>query len=237
MKIFACILSALGFLVMAVLYGVACWLTYGLWSIAVWVAMIAAIPLSSLLHELGHMLFGAMCKIKTKPRFTLLGASSCQLMPKTDKHIKTRVIITAYGGIVVNALIALGLISLIAANSALAWLSFIVPANIYLMILNSMPVHFSTGKTDGLVINGLIDNDDESKVMLAVLTVQAQILNGKPIEEVDESLLFDLPQIREDDQSFIALTELRYEYMNAKGETEKAELYKQRFEELKKEYA
>ncbi len=72
--------------------------------------------------------------------------------------------------------------------------------------------------------------------MLAVLTVQAQVLNGKPIKEVDESLLFSVPQIQEDDPAFISLTELRYEYFKAKGEEEQAEKFKTRFEELKKEY-
>ena len=39
------------------------------------------------------------------------------------------------------------------------------------------------------------------------------------------------------EESFIALTELRYEYFKAKGETAQAEKYKARFEELKKEYS
>ena len=69
--------------------------------------------------------------------------------------------------------------------------------------------------------------------MLAVLTVQAQVLKGKPIEEADEKLLFDLPVIREDDPAFISLTELRYEYFSAKGDAEQAEKYKSRLESLK----
>ena len=90
--------------------------------------------------------------------------------------------------------------------------------------------------TDGRILSELIRNTDEAKVMLAVLTVQALVLNGKPINEVDEALLFDLPVIMEDDPAFISLTELRYEYFSAKGEEEKAKQYKQRFEELEKEY-
>ena len=46
-------------------------------------------------------------------------------------------------------------------------------------------------------------DEDTSKVMLAVLKVQAQILAGKPISEIDKSLLFDVPQICEDELSFI----------------------------------
>lgn len=230
------IFSILAFVVLVGLYGTACWFDFGLWAIAVWVAMIAAIPLSSLLHELGHMLFGAISGIKTKPHFSLFGSSSCALMPKKDDKIKNRVIFTAYGGIAVNLLIAVVCMLLIYFKIAPVWLSFLIPANMYLCMLNIMPAHFTSGKTDGLVISEILNDKDEAKVLLAVLTVQAQILGGKPIEEVDESLLFELPQIREDDQSFIALTELRYEYMKAKGNEEEAQKYKQRFEQLKEDY-
>ena len=113
---------------------------------------------------------------------------------------------------------------------------FLVPSNVYLLILNIIPAWFNSGKTDGLVCNDLLNNTDTAKVTLAVLTVQARVLNGKSIEEASENLLSDLPQIREDDPAFISFAELKYEYFKAKGEEEKAELWKNRFEELKKEY-
>lgn len=237
MKARICMISAIAvFVLFAGLYAVTCWFMLGLWAIAVWVAMIAAIPLSSLLHELGHMLFGAISGIKTKPHFNLFGSSSCALMPKKENKIKNRAIVTAFGGIAVNIIICAVCVGLISLGIAPVWLSFLVPANMYLLILNAFPVHYSSGKTDMLVIDEIVKNSDEGKVLLAVLTVQAQLLNGKPMEEVDEKLLFDLPQIREDDQSFIALTELRYEYMKAKGNEEEAQKYRQRFEQLKEEY-
>lgn len=102
--------------------------------------------------------------------------------------------------------------------------------------MNAMPVQFDSGRTDGLVGWELFNNSDSAKVMIAVLTVQAQVLNGKPFEEVDEKLLFEVPQIQEDDINFIALTELRHEYFKAKGDESQAEKYRLRFEELKKEY-
>ena len=117
-----------------------------------------------------------------------------------------------------------------------ACILFLVPSNVYLLILNIIPAWFNSGKTDGLVCNDLLNNTDTAKVTLAVLTVQARVLNGKSIEEASENLLSDLPQIREDDPAFISFAELRYEYFKAKGEEEKAELWKNRFEELKKEY-
>lgn len=230
------VISILIFALFAGLYGVACWYKLNLWAIPVWVAMIAAIPVASLLHELGHMLFGAMCGIKTKPRFSLFGSSSCALMPQKENKIKSRVLFTAYGGAVVNLLIVVACGSLIALGVVPVWLSVLIPANAYICILNYIPAHYSSGKSDGLIIVEVMNERDEGKVLLSVLTVQAQILNGKPIQEVDEKLLFDLPQIREDEQSFIALTELRYEYMKATGNEEEAQKYKERFNQLKNEY-
>ncbi len=236
MKILATVLSTVFALVFAALCGFVVWQENGLWVIAVCVAMFLALPLSSLLHELGHMLFGAICKIKAVPKFNLFGSSCCKLFPKTDKKLRLRLFFTALGGVLVNLTIPVVILAVVRYTPAPAWLTFLVPSNVYILILNVVPAWFSSGKTDGLVCNDLLNNTDTAKVLLAVLTVQAQVLNGKPIEEVDESLLFGVPQIQEDDPAFISLTELRYEYFKAKGDEERAEQYKTRFEELKKEY-
>ena len=209
MKTVAVILSVLSALVFAVLCAFAAWREYGMWVIAVGAAMIVSLPLSSLIHELGHMLFGALFKIKAVPRFRLFGSSSCKLIPKTDAGLRSRLFFTAIGGVLLNMTVAL--IVLVA-------------------------VRFLNAPTDGLVCNQLLNNTDEAKVMLAVLTVQAQVLNGKPIGDIEERLLFGVPQIREDDINFIALTELRYEYFKDKGDGEQANKYLARLEELKKEY-
>ena len=236
MKTFDYVFSSIIFVVFAGLYGAACWFDYGLWAIAVWVAMIAVIPLASLLHELGHMLFGAICGVKTKPHFSLLGSSNCELIPKKQNKLKTRITFTAMGGIIVNIFLGLITVWLIGFEVMPLCCSFLIPANAYLAALNVIPARLPAGKTDGYVVNGLINNTDEGTVMLAVLTVQAQVLNGKHIEEVDENLLFDLPVIQEDDPAFISLTELRYEYCKAKGDIEQAEKHRTRLEQLKNEY-
>ena len=204
-------------------------------SVIAFVALsVVCIPLSIIAHELGHMLFGAMVKIKAVPQFKLLGASSCTIIPKTDKNLKGRIIFTSLGGLIVNALcIALGIVAL-TVQAVPVHICALLPFSAYLFLLNAMPYGYSEGKTDGLVIFELARGGDSSKVMLNVLKVQAQVLGGKPFEEVDESLLFDLPQIAEDDINFISLTELRYEYFKANGDTEQAEKYKQRLNELKK---
>ncbi|MBD5632760.1 MAG: hypothetical protein HDP34_05970 [Clostridia bacterium] len=211
----------------------------GYWAIPVGFLMVISFPLCTILHELGHMLFGAMVKIKAVPenvKQILLewwGSSSCKIIPKTDKNLKSRIIFTTTGGLAVNfVFILLGVLAL-AVPAIPTGLCALLPASFHLFALNALPIMLDGGKTDGLVIYELAKNEDTAKVMLAVLAVQAQMLNGQP---VDEKLLFEVPQIQEDDPSFISLTELRYEYFKAKGDEQEAEKYALRLEELKKEY-
>lgn len=201
------------------------------------IGMIASFPLHSLWHELGHIVFGAIAKIKAVPEIKgskkVFGWSSCKIIPKTHKNLKGRIIFTALGGLAFNfLLIVLGVVSLFVKAVPSAISICVLPASFYLFAFNAIPFLLEDGKTDGLVINELAKNDDNAKVTIAVLTVQAQILSGKSIEEVDEKLLFDLPVIQEDDAAFISLTELRYEYFKAKGNEEQAQKYKQRLDGL-----
>ena len=213
-------------------------------AVIVGIVMVLSFPLSAILHELGHTLFGSIVKIKAVPdknflKDTLLywwDASSCKIIPKTEKNLRARIIFTAFGGVAVNLIfIVLGIVAL-CVPAVSTGLCALMPASFHLLALNILPFNFDNGKSDGEIILQLLKNEDEAKVMLAVLQVQAHILNGKPIAEIDEKLLFDLPQIREDDLSFISLCELRCEYFTAKGDSANAEKWHTRFEELKQEY-
>ena len=213
-------------------------------TVAVGIIMVLSCPLSAVFHELGHMLFGATVKIKAVPdknffKDAILNwwdASSCKIIPKTQTGLRGRVIFTALGGPVVDLIfIILGIIAL-CVHSVPTELCALLPASFHLFVLNALPFSFDDGKSDGEILLELIKNGDEAKVMLAVLQVQAQVLGGKPIAAVDEKLLFDLPQIREDDLSFISLCELRAEYFTAKGDKGNAEKWRTRFENLKNEY-
>lgn len=191
-------------------------------------------------HELGHAFFGLISGVGTKFSFksllpTIL-PSSVQLVPRRAGGLKARLIITALGGLVFNLLfIILGVLALTVPQIP-TWLSAISAYHIGLFLDNALCIEYATGKTDGLVISGLLKNTPESQVMLAVMCAQAQILGGKPVGQLDRSLLFDLPQIREDDPAFISLCELRAEYLKATGDEEGAKEQLQRFEELKSDY-
>lgn len=200
------------------------------------VTTVVFFPFAVGFHELGHALFGAMAKVLAVPNFRFFRTSCCKLLPKTDKNLKARLIVTALGGVAVNLLFALWGVLAVFVPAVPTSISFVLPASFYFFALNALPLALSNGKTDGLVVCELVRGGDESKVMLAVLAVQAQLLGGKPIGEVDENLLFGVPQIREDDESFISLTQLRGEYCKAKGEEQRAADYQARFEQLKRDY-
>ena len=213
-------------------------------AVVIGIVMVLSCPLSAVLHEWGHALFGAIVKIRAVPdkgfyRDTFLNwwdSSSVKIIPKTDENLRAGVIFTAFGGCAVNLIfIILGIIALCVPAMPIGFCA-LMPASFHLFALNALPLCYDDGKNDGAIIKELIQNGDEAKVMLAVLKVQAQVLGGKPIGNIDEKLLFGLPQIREDDISFISLCELRAQYFTAKGERENAEKWQDRFEQLKEEY-
>lgn len=210
-------------------------------TVVLWIIMFVVSELTAgVFHELGHALFGLFSglrgKISISSTFSLDRPLSVGVVPRTDKNLKGRMIVTSLGGLAVNLIfIGAGILAL-AVPQIPIWISGIAVSNISVFIDNVLPVEYKTGKTDGLVISELLRNEPSAQVMLAVLAVHAHILGGKSIETVDKSLLFDVPQIREDDASFISLVELRARYCRAVGDIENADKYQARFEQLKAEY-
>lgn len=230
-----CMLLAAGIMVM-------CWFEYqsplmlGLMG----VAAVLSLPLCSFFHELGHVLFGAISKINAKISWksllTFFKPSDVQIIPRTDKDVKGRLVATAMGGIVINLLLLIFGLLAFEIPQIPTYLAIIAPASFYLFTINVSPFETDSGKTDGLLISELLGGADSAVVTVAVLTVQARILGGQSIKDIDTALLFNLPQIREDDPAFISLCELRAEYFEALGDEEEAKKHRSRLEQLKEDY-
>jgi hypothetical protein len=92
-----------------------------------------------------------------------------------------------------------------------------LPFSFYHFCVNIVPLEYSKGKTDGLVALEIIKNEPTAQVMLAILKVQGLINDGTKLEDVDESLLIDLPQ---------------YEYYSACGNDTEAYKYFMRYKDL-----
>ncbi len=154
-----------------------------LWQFPLAVAL-AAVGLPVLLHECGHLLFGALAGMKPArfrfhPFLRDSVAGETAMYPRNGKHVKGKSIALTLGGAVVN--IALG------ATLFLLWL--LLPARpifcgalsgfvFYEGVRALLPAELSVGKTDGAVLLGLLKNRPEEEVMLRVLTAQGILYRG-----------------------------------------------------------
>ena len=174
---------------------------------AIYVLLVAAsVPFCDVLHECGHLVAG--------------------------KSMRARMLATSLGGLAVNAItFALGVAALCTSAMPSAFAA-LAPYSAYLLIVNAVPCE-GEGKNDGLVASELIRLTDSSRVMLAVLRAQGMVNGGVPLANIPQALLFDLPQLPEDDVNFIILTQLRSEYFSARGDAAEAEKYFDRFEQIK----
>lgn len=215
-----------------------CWLMYengGLWFLIGYIALCAAFfPIAVILHELGHVIFGAMSgmKVKMSRLNPFLTSASCTVMPLKSKNIKRRLIITTLGGIVLNALfLALGAAAF-ALGGKLVILTFVAPSSLYLFLINAVPLEYASGKTDMLAAAEAVKGEPSYLVLERVLTIQGMLSEGAKLEDIDEQFFYSVPQVAEDDAAFIMLVSLRADYYKAKGDEANAAKWEERLSSL-----
>lgn len=197
------------------------------------VLLFLSVLFSDFAHEGAHYLVGLCCRMGvTMPKIRLFRPSSLTVCPKGAKHMKVRMIATAAAGLFINlACVAVGAIALFIPQVP-AFLCVLAPYSFYTFAVNVAPFEYDGGKTDGLVIWELISGSDSAKVMLVVLKIQGMMQSGVKLADIPEEMLFDLPQLPEDDINFIILTQLRYEYFLERGNDSEAYKYFMRYKEL-----
>lgn len=208
-----------------------------IWVAAVAVAVYVVIQPSVLIHELGHVLVGKLCGMKfvsLKTGYLLFDwskkfrvrflwdstAGSSAFFPKSTENVRERVLATTVGGAAVNFLVGAILFVLyfvLPYHEALLIFAFFAPFNIAEGISALIPATFTAGKTDGEVLHGLLKRAPEEEVMLAVLTAQGVLYRGG-FAEIERSVLFGTPTVREDLPAYHALLLLQIEYLLAVGE-------------------
>lgn len=199
----------------------------------------------TLVHELSHLISGKINgfqfsaitiwflkwykeKNKVKFKFTIFGeeAGYTEMIPKTCENLAIRYKNMALAGPISSLVLALVGIVPLFFNFLPAWLfcgwALFLPLGIYFFLSSLLPSSSGGVRNDGGVIYGINKNDDSTKVMLNILSIQAQMFQGKTPAQVDKSLYFDLPQLPEDDINFIMLLNARYLYHLDKGEYQKA---------------
>lgn len=129
-----------------------------------------------------------------------------------------------------------GIIPFFFAGEMPLWLylsiGMFLPIGVYSFCANALPVSSCGVRNDGAIVYGLKKQDDESKVILALLSLQSEMYNGKTPCEIDKSLYFDLPQIQEDSLNFILLLNARYAYYVDGEDYENAKKVSDRLETL-----
>jgi len=196
------------------------------------------------IHELGHLIAGKRNGFKfvsitiwflkwkrvgNSVRFSFTAFKDAmgytEMVPTTIDNLDEKFIRLTRGGVVANVIsmfiFAIPLFFTI-PYAVLCLLCPLVPLSLYYALDNILPTDKNGVRNDGGVIFGIKNEDNESKVLLNVLKIQAQMVDGKTPSQVDESLYFDIPQLPEDNQYFINMLSLRYNYYIDKGDFENA---------------
>lgn len=204
-------------------------------AVAAYVIFLAAsIPVCDLIHEGGHLLVGACCKMGVKlNKYRPFAPSSVDVSPIGERAMRGRMIAVALAGIAFNAVCCV--LGAVAACFSGVFCAFcvILPYSFYLLVINGVPDDRNGAVNDGMLAHGLITCSNSSVVMLAILRVQGMVNGGIKLKDVPEEYLLSVPQLPEDDVNFIILTKLRYEYYLARGDMQSAQKYLSRYESIK----
>lgn len=207
---------------------------------------IASAILHVVVHELGHVIAGKrngfvllsvrfFCfefkKVNGKTKFcfslNLSTAGETVMVPKGTENMKKRYARLAGGGIIASTVLALIGVAGMAVVSYLplvgfAFTSMVLPITAYNLLSNALPMSEGGVMNDGAVVDGARRNTDSVIVSAKMLQLEAELYSGKSYKDVDPDLLFDLPQLPEDDFTFVVLLTNRYSYYLDKEDYENA---------------
>ena len=191
------------------------------------------LPLNVILHEFGHVLFGAMAGMKfvyvkigylifgsqngtRRVRFTFVSdtAGETGLFPKSPKHVRGRFLWATLGGALLNFIYAgvwFAMYFFVSRHPALLFFEMSAPLSLYEGLMALFPVELKTGKTDGLVAAGLLRRNPEELIATHVLAAQGYLYKGG-FSEIPEGILFESPVVRADLPAWHALLLLRMQY-------------------------
>lgn len=209
-----------------------------------------------LVHELGHLLFGLLAGMKpisfTVSLFQISGegvkfigwsktAGATEMIPRSGKGVRARMIVFALGGGIFNFIVGGALLALylcLPYHSGLLFCGLFSLFSLYEGIRALIPCELAAGKTDGGVLLGLFKKSPEEEVMLRVLEAQG-ILYRNSFAQIKRELLFDAPVVREDLPAFAALLLLRLQYLlyhkeDAQTVLDRLELLSEYFSEVER---
>lgn len=167
----------------------------------------------------GHFRFD-LCRLGEEAGYT-------ESIPTSPENMAKRYKSMSLGGIyasLITTILSIGFI-FTAGHVPIALysiLSMALPISAYFLFGTALPMQNGGFKNDGGVVWDINKNTDSSKVACAILSFQGELYQGKTPSEVEEKLLFDLPQLPEDDINFALLLNAKYSYYLDKGDIENA---------------
>lgn len=205
------------------------------------VGFVLLLPFASVvLHELGHLLFGAAAGLRFcsfSVRFLQIGrgfrvrfrgnpdfAGETVMLPKNGKRVRGKLAVFAVGGSVLNFLYGIlftVFIFTLPQSPVLVMFEMLAPISLFEGLIALYPADLTAGRTDGLILLELIRNTPYALVLQSVLSAQGQLAEGS-YSHLSRLAIFELPAIREDDRLFLSLTQLRFEYCYFHGEKAEA---------------
>lgn len=213
-----------------------------LWCVA---GLIITSFVCTLCHELGHVIsakkngfvvlsftvwFFKWTKKKKSYKFSFTnmneaGGNTETVPTSTDNLSKRLSKMTISGTLAVILPCLIGIIPLLIQDISFipfCLLSTFLPVGIYSVLTNILPMETLGYKNDGALCLALKREEDEAKVLISVLSIQAEMYNGKTPSKVDEKYYFSNPQIAEDSPYFVMLLDAQYNYYLDKEDYEKA---------------
>ncbi len=218
-------------------------------------ALLAGV-INAFVHEFGHIVAGKSNKftlisftvwffrwnkVKDKLRFSfvMMGDESgyTEMVANGTDNLEKRYKTLTLGGIFASlAMTVVSIIPLCLGDflpmEVYYLLSPFLPISAYYLLGNALPMSSEGVRNDGAVVYGLNKQDDVSMVTLSLMAMQSEILGGKTPAQVDQKYYFEVPQLPEDDLTFIMLLSARYAYYLDKGDYENAKKITERLSTL-----
>lgn len=210
------------------------------WYIAVVLGVVGVfvtVYLGIVMHETGHLVFGLIGGMKFKSisfpfvrfyaadekiKFSFTGAGSllgaCEMYPSGKASPKKAFVMESFGGLIGSFLALLLSVLCLALAPYISHYPTILfglssPVLYIILLENAFPVDQGGVRTDGGQILAILSGTPSGEALVAILTVQAALKEGKTPSEIPYELLFEIPQLPEDDPNYIFV--LNYRYLHA----------------------
>jgi len=167
-------------------------------------------------------------KKKVRFNFVMIGeeAGYTEMIPQSPECVEKGLKKMTLGGVVASFVVMMLGVPALFLTVLPVWIysiwAMFLPVGAYFFFGCALPATNSGVRNDGAVLYGIKKQDDETKVTINLLKIQAELFQGKRPCEVNQELFFDLPQLPEDCLTFAMLLNARYNYYLDKEDFAKA---------------